>query len=120
MNRSLMRVTACSLALVATSVFAADTYPRLGTYSIGGKHDYYTDSYQKQLAAVQVAVLSYYPGWGAGAGVTMNDTVKKLKALNPNIKVFLYERPETQTIPMDPTFTEIYTKIENERWWLTT
>jgi hypothetical protein len=113
-------VAACSLALVATSAFAADTYPRLGTYSIGGKHDYYTDSYQKQLAAVQVAVLSYYPGWGMGAGVTMNDTVKKLKALNPNIKVFLYERPETQTIPMNPTFSDLYTKIQNEQWWLTT
>ncbi len=48
---------------------------------------------------MQVAVLSYYPGWGVGAGVTMNDTVKKLKARNPNIKVFLYERPETETHP---------------------
>jgi hypothetical protein len=115
-----MRVTACSLALVASSAFAADTYPRLGTYAIGGKQDYYSDTYQKQLAAVQVAVLSYYPGWGVGAGVTMNDTVKKLKARNPNIKVFLYERPETESIPMDPTFTDVYTAIANNQWWLTT
>ncbi|MEJ0038413.1 MAG: putative glycoside hydrolase [Gammaproteobacteria bacterium] len=119
MIRSLIRVTACSFALV-TCAFAADTYPRLATYSIGGKQDYYTADYQKQLATVQLAVLSYYPGWGRGAGTTMNDTVKKLKALNPNTRVFLYERPETQTIPMDPTFTDLYTKIQNEQWWLTT
>ena len=114
-----MRVTACSLALV-TSAFAADTYPRLAAYAIASPHDYWTSDYQKQLATVQVAVLTYYPGWGTGAGVTMNDTVTKLKALNPNTKVFLYERPETQTIPMDPVFTDVYTKIQSEQWWLTT
>jgi hypothetical protein len=119
MIRSLIRVTACSLALVTTA-FAADTYPRLATYSIGGKQDYYSSEYLKQLSTVQVAVLTYYPGWGVGAGVTMNDTVKKLKALNPNTKVFLYERPETQTIPMDPTFSDLYTQIQNAQWWLTT
>jgi hypothetical protein len=120
MKQSLIRVTACSLALVATGAFAADTYPRLGTYSIGGKQDYFTSTYLKQLSSVQIAVISYYPGWGVGAGTTMNETVKKLKALNPNTRVFLYERPETQTIPMDPTFTDVYTKIQNTQWWLTT
>lgn len=119
MMRSLIRVTACSLALVTTA-FAADTYPRLATYSIGSPQDYWTADYQKQLANVQIAILSYYPGWGTSAGVTMNDTVKKLKGLNPNTKVFLYERAESQLIPMDPTFTELYTKIQNEQWWLTT
>jgi hypothetical protein len=115
-----MRVAACSLTLVTSGAFAADTYPRLGTYSIGAPQDYYTSAYQKQLATVQVAVLAYWPGWGAGAGTTMNETVKQLKALNPNTKVFLYERPETQQIPMDATFSELYTKIQNEQWWLTT
>jgi hypothetical protein len=115
-----MRVAACSLALVTTGAFAADTYPRLGTYSIGGLQDYYTSAYQKQLATVQVAVISYYPGWGSGAGTTMNETVQKLKALNPNTKVFLYENPETQRIPMNATFSDVYTKVQNEQWWLTT
>src|SRR5262249_3807489 len=50
----------------------------------------------------------------------MNDTVKKIKALNPNTKVFLYERPEAQRIPMETIFTDLYTKIQNEQWWLTT
>jgi putative glycosyl hydrolase-like family 15 (GHL15) protein len=121
MIRSLTRVTACTVALVtASAAFAADTYPRLGTYSIGGAHDYYTAAYKKQLATTQVAVLSYYPNWGAGNGTTMNETVKAIKALNPNTRVFLYERPETQTIPMDPTFTDVYTQIQNSQWWLTT
>ena len=115
-----MRVAACTFALVTTGAFAADTYPRLGTYSIGGTQDYYSSTYQKQLAGVQVAVLSYYPGWGSGAGTTMNATVQKLKALNPNLKVFLYERAQTQQIPMNPTFSDVYTKVQNEQWWLTT
>jgi hypothetical protein len=114
-----MRVTACSLALV-TAAFAADTYPRLASYSIGSPHDYYTPDAQKQLATMQIAVLSYYPTWGGGAGTTMNDTAKKIKALNPNTKIFLYEIPETQQIPLNPEFGELYTKIQNEQWWLTT
>ena len=114
-----MRVTACSLALVST-VYAADTYPRLATYAIGSPQDYYTSSYQKTLSTVQIAVLSYYPTWGVGVGTTMNDTAKKIKALNPNTKIFLYEIPETQQIPVNSVFAELYTKIESEQWWLTT
>ena len=115
-----MRVTACSLALVATTAFAADSFPRLATYSIASPQDYWTADYQKQLSAVQIAILSYYPAWGRGAGTTMQDTVKKLKALNPNTKVFLYARPESQQIPMNSAYAELYTKITNESWWLTT
>ena len=114
-----MRVTACSLALVTTA-YAADTYPRLATYAIGSPQDYYTSTYQKTLSTVQIAVLSYYPTWGVGYGATMNDTAKKIKALNPNTKIFLYEIPETQRIPVNSVFTDLYTKIEQERWWLTT
>src|SRR5262249_32203224 len=73
-----------------------------------------------QLATVQVAVLSYWPGWGKGAGTNMNDTVKKLKGLNPNLKVFLYERAESQVVPMDPVFAEVFNKIQDAQWWLTT
>ena len=119
MIRSLIAVTACSLALVTTA-FAADTFPRLAAYDISGAHDYWTAEHQKQLATTQLAVLSYWPGWGKGAGVTMNDTVKKLKALNPNIKVFLYERAESQVVPMDPTFAELFNQIQDAQWWLTT
>ena len=114
-----MRVAACSVALVTTAI-AADTYPRLATYSIGSPHDYWTASFQKQLSTVQVAIVSYYPGWGVGAGTTMNETVRQLKALNPNTKVFLYERPETQRVPMESAFSDLYTKIQNEQWWLYT
>src|SRR5689334_12219541 len=120
MIRPLMRVTACSLALVATSAFAADTYPRLATYAISSPQDYWTADYQKQLATVQVAILSYFPTWGRGAGTTMNETVRQLKALNPNTKVFLYARPESQQIPMNSAYADLYTKITNESWWLTT
>ncbi len=121
MLRTLIRVAACSFACV-TTVFAADsnTYPRLATYAIGSPQDYWTASYQKQLASVQIAILSYYPTWGVGVGETMNDVVRDIKALNPSTKVFLYERPETQRIPVENVFADVYTKIQNEQWWLTT
>lgn len=120
MKRSLIGVAACSLALVTTSAFSADTFPRLATYDISSPQDYWTSAHMKQLSTVQVAVLSYYPNWGRGAGVTMNDTVKKIKALNPNTKVFLYERPESQKIPLESAYADLYNKITNESWWLTT
>ncbi len=119
MIRSLIRVTACSLALV-TSAFAADTFPRLATYDISSPQDYYTADHVKQLSTTQIAVLSYWPGWGKGAGVTMNDTVKKIKALNPNTKVYLYVRPDTQHIPAEANLGDLYTKITSSQWWLTT
>jgi hypothetical protein len=119
MFRTLLRVAACSFAL-ATTAIAADTYPRLATYSIGSPQDYWTADFQKQLATVQVAILSYYPGWGVGAGVTMNETVRQIKARNPNTKVFLYERPESQKVPMESAFDDVYYKIQSEKWWLYT
>src|SRR6185295_8857366 len=76
--------------------------------------------HMKQLSTVQIAVLSYWPGWGKGAGTTMNDTVKKIKALNPNTKVFLYERPDAHHMPAESSLGDLCTKLTNERWWLTT
>src|SRR5690242_1464195 len=113
MNRSLIRVTACTLALVTTSAFSADTFPRLATYDISSPQDYYTSTHVKQLSTVQLAILSYWPGWGTGAGVTMDNTVKKVKALNPNTKVFLYTRPDTQHMPAEANLGDLYTKITN-------
>jgi len=120
MKRSLIGVAACALALVTTTAFSADTFPRIATYDIGSPQDYWTSSHLKQISTTQIAVLSYWPGWGKGAGVTMNDTVKKIKALNPNTKVFLYERPDAQRMPAEANFGELYNKITNTSWWLTT
>ena len=33
--------------------------------------------------------------------------------------MFLYERPESQNIPGEANFGDLYTKITNESWWLT-
>jgi len=120
MKRSLIRAAAYTLALASTSAFAADTFPRLAAYDIAAPQDYWTTAHTKQLSTVQVAILSYWPNWGRGAGVTMNDTVKKIKALNPNTKVFLYERPESQHIPVESAYSDLYNKITNSSWWLTT
>ena len=63
MTRKLLIALAGTLA--ATSVaYAADDYPRLATYDIGGPHDYYTADHVKKLSKVDVSVVSIFPGWG--------------------------------------------------------
>ena len=57
MIRKNILALAGSVAL-ATNAFAADTYPRIGTISTGGAQEYYDASYQREIASVDVAVLS--------------------------------------------------------------
>lgn len=119
MIRTMRAALACSLA-ISTGVFAADTYPRLATYAISSPKDYYTDAYQKQLAKVNVAILAVYPGWGSAQGTTLNETAKKIKALNPNTKVFQYVLGESLNYPAEDAYKEFNAKIDQEKWWLYT
>jgi hypothetical protein len=119
MIRTIRGALACSL-VISTGAFAADTYPRLATYAIGSPKDYYTEAYQKQLAKVQVAIIATYPGWGTAQDVTLNDTAKKIKALNPNTRVFQYVLGESLNYPAESAFAELNAKIDQEKWWLYT
>jgi hypothetical protein len=119
MIRTIRGALACSL-VISTGVFAADTYPRLATYAISSPKDYYTEAYQKQLAGVQVAIMAVYPGWGAAQDATLNDTAKKIKALNPNTRVFQYVLGESLNYPAEPAYAEFNAKIDQEKWWLYT
>jgi len=109
----------CSLVFTACA-HAADTYPRLATYAIGSPKDYFNESYQKQLSKVQIAIVAVYPGWGSAQGVTLNETAKKIKALNPNTRVFQYVLGESLNHPAEPAYKEFNAKIDQEKWWLYT
>jgi hypothetical protein len=106
------------LLLAPLQAFAADTYPRLGGYLIGGPHDYWDPNYQKQIAKLDVAILAVYPNWGKSKGTNMTQVSKKLKELNPNIKVFLYVIPESMKWPAPVVWSEFADKVNQEKWWV--
>jgi hypothetical protein len=117
MTRKLLIALASTLA--ATSVAqAADDYPRLGTYDIGNPHDYYTAEHIKKLSKVDVSIVSIYPGWGLAQGTTMDATVKQIKAINPNTKVFAYVIGESLNIPASASWVEYEAKVNSSNWWL--
>jgi hypothetical protein len=110
-----------SLALLgslvaATAAQAADPYPRLASVLIGAPHNYTDLAYQKRIAKVNVAVLNVYPGWGGGA--SMNSVVNNIKATNPNTRVYLYVNAHSLVSPPVSAWTELHTKVTNQKWWL--
>jgi putative glycosyl hydrolase-like family 15 (GHL15) protein len=112
---------ALAVTIAATSVtYAADDYPRLATYDIGGPHDYYTADHQKKLAKVDVSILSIYPGWGVAQKTTMDNVVKQIKAINPKTKVFAYVIGEAMQDPASSAWVEYEAKINASNWWLYT
>jgi hypothetical protein len=117
MTRKFLIALAGTLA-ATSAVHAADDYPRLATYDIGGPHDYYTADHVKKLAKMDVSVVSIYPGWGVSQKTTMDATVKQIKAINPNTKVFAYVIGEAMQIPASSAWVEYEAKINSSNWWL--
>jgi hypothetical protein len=69
---------------------------------------------------VQVAIIAVYPGWGTTQNVTLNDTAKKIKALNPHTRVFQYVLGESLHDPAEAANVEFHSKVDQEKWWLYT
>jgi hypothetical protein len=109
-----------SLVVSQAAVAAEDTYPRLGAYPIGSPKDYYNADYQKSLAKVQVSVINVYPGWGVAQKTTLEQTVKQIKALNPNTRVFDYVIGEGLASPANPAYADYELKVNSADWWLYT
>jgi hypothetical protein len=117
MIRPLALAVACTLALVSHA-FADDSYPRVGAALYSSPQNYWDASYQQDIAKLQVAILAAYPGWGSGAGTTLEKTIQALKARNPNLKVFLYVIAESQQSPISSVWPGLNTKVDAQRWWL--
>jgi hypothetical protein len=119
MTRKLLIALAASLA-ATSAAHAADTFPRLGTYAIGSPHDYYDAAYQQKLAKLNVAIVNIYPGWGVSQKTTMDATVQKIKAINPNTKVFAYVIGESLQIPATNAWVDFESTVNSSNWWLYT
>ncbi|MGH8308297.1 MAG: putative glycoside hydrolase, partial [Steroidobacteraceae bacterium] len=110
-------VLACWAAFSAHAA-AAEPFPRLGGVLIGDPRNYEDASYQQMIAKLDVAVMSVYPGWELAHGTTMEEVTKRIKALNPNIKIFLYFIPESQKYPSSAAWADLGAKLETQKWWL--
>jgi hypothetical protein len=108
----------CAVLLLAAGAAAADRpgFPRTGSLNISAPHNYDDPSYQAQLAKIDMAVLSYWPGWNAGKRMTMEQVVRNIKAMNPDSKIFLYQNSmmvDGQSASME----ELREKADQMRWW---
>jgi hypothetical protein len=106
------------LVLTSQGFAAGDSFPRLGIYAISSPHDYYDPAYQKSLAKLDVAIISFYPNWGGSKHTNMNETVAAIKKLNPSTRVFLYTLAESLQVPASSAFADYQAKVDSEDWWL--
>ena len=98
---------------------AAQTFPSLGGYLIGSPHNY--DQQEAHIAKLGVAVLGMYAGWRGSAGQTPQQVVAAIKAINPNIKIYLYTNIGVlqYPIPSGAPYAGL-TSVETTPWWLHT
>ena len=111
-------VAGCAALLLTAGATAADKppFPRLAGLNIGGKQDYENPDYQAQLARLDMAVLSYYPGWDSSHHTTMEQVVRRIKSINPDNKIFLYQN-SMQVDASSASMAPLREKVEQMRWW---
>jgi hypothetical protein len=104
------------MATLSARAQNADTFPRLAGIFIGDPRNYEDPSYQADIAKLDYAILSIYPGWEERHGISIEEVAKRIKARNPAIRIFLYFIGESRKHPAD-AWTELHDKIESSRWW---
>ncbi len=88
--RRLFFAALIAAAFLQIHTAGAQTYPRLGAYLIGGNTTPLTPAH---VAKLGVLVLGAYPGWVSKAGLKPQAFAAAAKAINPNMKVFIYANP---------------------------
>lgn len=109
---------AATTLLLAFSASAADSppFPRLAGVNNGGPHNYDEPSYQAKLAKLNFSILAIWMGWDQTYGMTMEQVVRNIKAINPDSRVFLYENP--MEVPDDNAAAAIvFNKVDQMKWW---
>lgn len=108
----------CAVLLLAASAAASDrpAFPRVGSLNISAPHDYDDPAYQAKLAKLDMAVLSYWPGWDSGKRMTMEQVLRNIKAINPDTKIFLYQN-SMQVDGKSASVGQLREKVDQMRWW---
>ena len=117
MIRKLAAILVCSF-LVGAHAWAQDSYPRLGGVLIGGQQDYWTSTYQNQIATLNIAIIAAYPRWGSGHGTSTEQVIKQIKAKNSKTRIFMYAIAGSQLNPVSTVWPGLQTKLDQNHWWL--
>ncbi len=79
---------AAATLLLAFSASAADSppFPRLAGVNNGAPHNYEDPAYQAKLAKLNWSLLAIWVGWGVTSDTTMEQVVRNIKAINPELQ----------------------------------
>jgi hypothetical protein len=111
----LLCVLAC-LAAVTVRAQNADSFPRLAGIFISDPRNFEDAGYQEDIAKLDYAIMGVYPGWEERHGITMEEVLKRIKTINPRIRIFLYFCAESRKYP-NPAWPGLSAKLDSERWW---
>src|ERR1017187_6569836 len=99
-------------------VYAFDPppFPRLAASWVSNQH-YQDPAIQKQLARGSIAIVNTWPGWSTGSGMTLEQAIKNIHAINPNTLVFEYIIIDSVNDASNSPFRAVYDKVNQMNWW---
>jgi Hypothetical glycosyl hydrolase family 15 len=108
-------------ASASAFAFTPPPFPRIAGIQISAPVNYNDPTFQAQIAKQSLAVLQYWPGMAPG-GESMDTVVKQIKALNPNILIFLYTNADESWTSGNSSvaFAPVAAQMNAMKWWLYT
>jgi hypothetical protein len=100
------------------SAQATTSFPKLGGYLIGSPQNYDNAQYAAQIAKLDIAILSVWPGWAGSTGGNMQQAVSAIKAINPKEIILLYNDINELQNPASSPFASVGAQLNNNGWWL--
>jgi len=107
------------LALFSGSnAFAFDPppFPRLAASWISNQH-YENPAIQRQLARGSIAIVNTWPGWAGGSGMSLEQAIEQIHAINPNTLVFEYIIIDSVSSSSSSPYQPLYQKANQMNWW---
>lgn len=122
MQRSLVLLVLTGLfATAEAQTFTAPPFPRLASLWTGNQV-YQNAATQQALAHGTIAVINVWPGWQSSSGMSVQQVITNIKAINPNTLVFNYminsEIAQEPANPSASVWGPVYKKIDAMNWWL--
>jgi hypothetical protein len=118
MQQTRMLVTSIAILFSGMAMaFTQPPFPRIATVNYGAQQNYDNAAFQAQLAKFNIAIFTIFPGWVGGGAMTMNQSVKAIKAINPQELVFLYIS-NNEILNNDAAMNVFTNKINAMHWWL--
>jgi hypothetical protein len=102
----------------AAATFTPPPFPRLGGVLIGSPFNYDDAQYASQIARLDLAILSVWPGWTGSNGMSVQQAVSAIKSRNPNEIITLYMNIMELQQPVNAAWTPVQTQLNNNGWWL--